>query len=243
MKRFYQNVSLVASPGGYEIHLDGKPVKTPARNTLLTKTRSIAEVMVEEWERQGEHISPDTMPITQLVMTAIDKISLRRVAHEAEILGYLDTDLLCYRAPETEPVGRRQKETWDPVLQWFSKRYGVVLSTTTELIALNQSAVAHQRVREDVQKLNDLRFTLLHLVTTETGSLILGLAFLDRQFEQEAVFQAAMVEDLFRAEIYLEDFYGVSPDQEKRRNKLRAELRGASFFLSLLTPPLTDQLD
>lgn len=234
MKRFYQNVSIATATGGYEIHLDGKPVKTPTRNILRSKILPLAEAMAEEWQNQGEKICPDTMPVTQLVMTSIDKISPQRAAHQAEILEYLDTDLLCYRAPETENFGRRQKEVWDPILEWFAGRYGTALATTTQLTALRHPLLAHERVKAEVEQLDDLRFTILHLVTAETGSLILGLAFLNEALDPEQIFQASLVEDILRAEIYLEEIYGASPDQEKRRGKLRSELRGASLLLSLL---------
>lgn len=237
MKRFYKNVSITSTPNGYEIHLDGKPVRTPTRNILLTKIKLLADNMAEEWREQGEKICPDTIPLTQLVMTSIDKISPQRSDHQAEILDYLDTDLLCYRAPETENFGRRQKEIWDPVLEWFAGRYGTSLSTTTQLSTLRQPLLAHERVKAEVEKLDDLRFTILHLLTAETGSLILGLAFLNEALDQEQVFQAALVEDLLRAEIYLEETYGASPDQEKRRAKLRSELRGAALLLALLNHP------
>lgn len=237
MKRFYKDVSITSTPNGYEIHLDGKPVRTPTRNILLTKIKLLADNMAEEWREQGEKICPDTMPLTQLVMTSIDKISPQRSDHQAEILDYLDTDLLCYRAPETENFGRRQKEIWDPVLEWFAERYGTSLSTTTQLNTLQQPLLAHERVKAEVEKLDDLRFTILHLLTAETGSLILGLAFLNEAPDQEQVFQAALVEDLLRAEIYLEEIYGASPDQEKRRAKLRSELRGAALLLALLNHP------
>lgn len=240
VKRFYKNASITTTANGYEIHLDGKPVRTPTRNILLTQIQPLAEAMAEEWQRQGEKICPETMPLTQLVMTSIDKISPQRAAHQAEILEYLDTDLLCYRAEETESFGRRQKEFWDPVLAWFTKKYGIILSTTTQLTALQQPPLAHERVEAEVEDLDDLRFTILHVVTAETGSLILGLAFLNEALDQEQVFRAALVEDLLRAEIYLEEIYGASPDQEKRRGKLRAELHGASLLLSLLNHPPTD---
>jgi len=237
VKRFYKNVSITSTPNGYEIHLDGKPVRTPTRNILLTKIKLLADNMAEEWREQGEKICPDHMPLTQLVMTSIDKISPQRSDHQAEILDYLDTDLLCYRAPETENFGRRQKEIWDPVLEWFAERYGTSLSTTTQLSTLQQPLIAHERVKAEVERLDDLRFTILHLLTAETGSLILGLAFLNEALDQEQVFQAALVEDLLRAEIYLEEIYGASPDQEKRRAKLRSELRGAALLLCLLNHP------
>ncbi len=34
-KRFYEKAEVAESEGGFAVHLDGRPVKTPARNLLL----------------------------------------------------------------------------------------------------------------------------------------------------------------------------------------------------------------
>ena len=49
MKRFYKTVTVDATPGGFRLLLDGKPVQTPARQALLLPTRALAEAVAEEW--------------------------------------------------------------------------------------------------------------------------------------------------------------------------------------------------
>ena len=43
MKRFYKEVSIAPAEDGFAVLLDGKPVKTPGRNTLLLPTEALAE--------------------------------------------------------------------------------------------------------------------------------------------------------------------------------------------------------
>ncbi len=38
------------------------------------------------------------MPLTRLVSTALDRVTPGRSAHIAELMKYVDADLLCYRA-------------------------------------------------------------------------------------------------------------------------------------------------
>jgi chaperone required for assembly of F1-ATPase len=59
-KRFYKAVTVApTSPqeGGdqvaFGLRLDGKPVRTPARNELRLPTRALAEAVAAEWEAQG----------------------------------------------------------------------------------------------------------------------------------------------------------------------------------------------
>ncbi len=55
MKRFYKDVSLAERDGGFSVLLDGKPVKTPARNVLILPTEKLAEAVASEWRSQGDH--------------------------------------------------------------------------------------------------------------------------------------------------------------------------------------------
>ncbi len=44
-KRFYTEAAVAAVEEGHAIHLDGKPVRTPAKNLLLLPTAELAELV------------------------------------------------------------------------------------------------------------------------------------------------------------------------------------------------------
>ncbi len=82
------------------------------------------ERIAEEWERQREALDPADMPITRLLNAAIDGVSHTVAETRAEIARYADSDLLCYRAEGPETLAERQRETFDPVLDWAAERLG-----------------------------------------------------------------------------------------------------------------------
>jgi chaperone required for assembly of F1-ATPase len=123
-KRFYTDVSVTEGEGGFVVTLDGKAVRTPARNPLAAPTRKLAELMAAEWQAQAEVIDPATMPVTKLVNTAIDGVATDTQAVFEDILRFAGTDLLCYRAESPEGLVERQTERWDPVLDWASNALG-----------------------------------------------------------------------------------------------------------------------
>ncbi len=51
-KRFYADVSVAAEEGAFRVLLDGKPVRTPARNVLAVDRRNVAEALAAEWRAQ-----------------------------------------------------------------------------------------------------------------------------------------------------------------------------------------------
>jgi len=146
MKKFYKLVSSAKISGGFAIHLDGKPVRTPAREILTAPTRALADDVAKEWAAQRETILPDTMPLTQILTTAQDHVTTGRAGMTEKILAYLDTDLLCYRTAFPPILAQRQAEGWDQWLIWFQGKYGQTLATTTDLKALKQPEEAHNHV-------------------------------------------------------------------------------------------------
>ena len=104
MKRFYTLASTQEKNGQYYITLDGKTVKTQSGHDLGTPSKALAEAIMAEWAAQGEEILPDSMPLTQILNTKIDRVSEQRDVMSKTLLNYLDTDLLCYRANEPEEL-------------------------------------------------------------------------------------------------------------------------------------------
>ena len=234
MKKFYKLVSDQEVENGFHILLDGKPVKTPSATPLLAYNQALSSEIVSEWSSQGDDIIPDSMPLTQLLTTAQDQVSQRREDMERSVLAYLDTDLICYRTKEPEDLALAQSECWDVWTAWFEKQYNVSLKTTTDLIALSQDKKAHEKVASEIKGMDDPHFTVLQLITPLCGSLVLGLAFMHGNADNQQVFEAANVEELYKGRIYDEEKYGADPLEEKKRVAMQRDLRAARKFLQLI---------
>lgn len=231
MKKFYNLVAVNKHQDGYAVLLDGKPVRTPLKRQLVCPTEVLAQAIMAEWVAQVETIKPNTMPLTQFMITFLDGVQDRREDIHAELLNYLDTDLVCYRAAEPPQYAEAQKKAWDPIVSWFESNFGVKLETTTQIAPLTQEPVVHQSVETYVRNLTDYQFAMLQIVTYETGSLIIGIAFLEEAVTPDAAFNAAQVEELLKSEIHKEDFYGKAPDIEKKQNNQLLGLKAARVFL------------
>jgi chaperone required for assembly of F1-ATPase len=231
MKRFYSLVTRVKDASGYLIHLDGKPIKTPDGRLVSVPTETLAGHVVQEWAQQSEVIDSETMPLTQILVTAQGRGEKDRPDIEKTILGYLDTDLLCYRAELPVALVARQSASWDPWLKWFEAQSGATLLTTPGLSALVQPKAAHDYTARVVRSADQWHFTVIQMVTSVTGSIVLGLAFAAGAATPDDVFQAAQVEELYRSELYNEPLYGRDPHQEKTQNALLRDLNALRLFL------------
>jgi chaperone required for assembly of F1-ATPase len=238
MKKFYHLVAINRYPDGYAILLDAKPVKTRQGQLLLAPTEALAQAVMSEWVNQADTIEPDTMPLTQLLTTFLDGVQGNREKLHADVMAYLDTDLLCYRAADPPAFAARQARNWDPILEWFQASFAATVQTTTALSAIKQDERVHQSVETYIRNLSDYEFSILQTVTAETGSLILALAFLEKAVTPDEAFNAAQTEELLKSEIYLEDEYGKAPDIEKKQSSLLLILQAARTFLDALLPSL-----
>ena len=117
-RRFYLDAQVCEEAGGAAITLDGRAIRTPARNTLNAPNTALAEGIAAEWRRQGEFIDPATMPLTRLANTIIDGVAQAPDDVAAEVTKYLRSDLLCYRATSPQGLVAREAAHWDPIVLW-----------------------------------------------------------------------------------------------------------------------------
>lgn len=233
MKKFYTLVSTKKTDDGYAIQLDGKTVKTPSGQELTAPSKALADAVVAEWAAQGETVDANTMQLTALLNTAIDRARDRETITKS-LLKYLDTDLLCYRVKEPEVLAAREKETWDKWLGWFDEHFEVPLDTTFGLDAIKQDEEAHSRVWNYIEGLDEYYFAILHVVTAQAGSIVLALAFIENAITADELFEAHWLEETYHAELANEAEYGDDPVIAKKQAAMRVELAAAQAFLDHL---------
>ncbi len=230
MKRFYKVASASRRADGlHGVMLDNRPLKTPAKADFCLPNQALAEAIAAEWEAQQPEIRPLEMPLTRLVATATDRTALDRPGVTAEIVRYGDTDLLSYRAEQPPELAARQAATWQPLLDWFRDRYDIQLQVTQGIVAVPQSPELKSRLEQVCAGLDPLRLTILHALTSATGSVVIGLAVLTGRLDAEAAHRASLLDELFQAELWGED-----PEATARRSALLSDITSASHCLTLL---------
>lgn len=234
MKRFYKLVSVEKADDGYSILLDGRAVKRKSGAPLACLNENIANRVMQEWAEQENDIIPDNMPFTQIENTRLDRVALERDVMSANILKYLNTDLICYTVDAPKELVRMQDEAWTPWRTWFEKKFDTTLQTTTDLTAIKQNKTAHDSIINYVQNLDDAHFTILQIIVPLSGSLIIALAFIDGAANADDVFKAAYVEEAYKDSIYDADKYGHDPLIEKQQKTTYRDLKAAFEYLSYL---------
>jgi chaperone required for assembly of F1-ATPase len=229
MKRFYKEVAAIPAENGWDIRLDGRPVKTPARLALTLPNEPLAQAVAEEWRAQGETIQPRSMPLTGLANAAIDRIAPDPTAFSRGLAIYGESDLTCYRADGPEPLVRRQAEAWDPLLAWARGRYDVEFEVTAGVMHRAQPPRTVEQLDRALAARDPFRLAALSPLITISGSALIGLALDECAIDLETAWAAATVDEAWQTQQWGEDAEAAA--QMKAR---RAEFEAAHRLLQLL---------
>lgn len=212
-RRDYKTVTIAAGesgrPSAYCVHLDGKPVHTPAQRLLAVPTPELAGALAEEWAAQGEYIEPAKMPRTRLGNAIIDGVAAARGQVGAEIRKYLASDLVFYRAETPAALRARQAQHWDPIVAWARQALGAEFKVATGIVHVAQSTAAlaaaaaaipadanqEDAILGDAILRDDWQLGALHAATTLTGSALIALALMRGAISAEAAWAAAHVDE------------------------------------------------
>lgn len=226
--RFFTTVATSEVPEGVAVTLDGKPMRTPARHLLAVPRQAIADALRAEWDAQRPTIDPARMPLTRLANSIIDGVADRREDVAADVVSYLGSDLLFYRADGPEGLVAKQSATWDPIVRWAADELGArfVLVEGIAHVAQPDHAIAAARaaIPADTWVVG-----ALHLVTTLTGSALLALALMRGFSDAASIWRAAHVDEDWNIEHWGFDDLAMS-----RRAGREAEFNAAALVLDAM---------
>lgn len=220
-KRFYEQVSIEKDGSAFQLLLDGRKVKTKSQNRLVVPYASLGESVKEEWEGQGEHIDSASMPMTNLVSTALDADDETVNFWREEVIKFLGTDLVCYRANSPQELVDAQAKAWDQYLDWFAEEFSARLKVTDSVTAIAQPEDGVDMVRESIKMAFPLTCLTLFKTVGVLGSAVLALALWRRAYDAETLFEASRVDERFQ-----EQRWGVDSEAKQRENNLYTELLG-----------------
>lgn len=226
-RRFYRSAEVDVTDGGIAIRLDGRAVRSPARRLLEVPTRALAAAIAAEWNAQQEVVDPAKMPLTRLANSIIDGVAAAPQAVAAEIERYFGSDLLVYRATSPQEFVARQREAWDPVLDWARATLQADFILTEGITHVAQPAAALAAAARALP-CDPWRLGALSVITALTGSALIAIAVLHGRLSPETAWAAAHVDEDWNMERW-----GADPLALARRANRFAEMQAAARVLAL----------
>ncbi len=88
---------------------------------IIKDNYKIAKETALEWDIDEKEINTENMIFYGLISTAIDKINNDKVSYIENVLGFINTDLICYRADGPNELVDLQNSSWNPINSFIKK--------------------------------------------------------------------------------------------------------------------------
>jgi chaperone required for assembly of F1-ATPase len=232
MKRVWTEARAIASPEGWGVQLDGKPLRLPDGPALLVPQHGLAEAVAAEWQAAGQAtgvMDYTDVPLTRLAGTAQLRIVPDTSAVVTAIAAYGETDLICYWADTPPALVERQETAWRPWLDWSRREVGAVLTVTTGIIHVKQHPAALAALRRAVAAESGWVLAGLGIAVPALGSLVLGLALARGEITPANAHATARVDELFQIEQW-----GTDDAAELRQGQVATDIADAARFMELV---------
>ncbi len=230
MKKFWEKVSIKKiSSDSFCVMLDKRILKTPLKRDLVLPNLNLAQEIVKEWDQDSKKINTESMIFYGLMSTSLDKIIDNKNLYINDILDYIDTDLICYRAENPKELVELQKNKWDPIILLIEKYIRTKVHVFEGVLPKKQHSTVHDRLNNLINQFDIFEISVLHRITNITGSIFLSLCVLKKDISKNEVFELSLLDELWQAENW-----GFDKETSRKRKEISIELNKSIFFLDCL---------
>ena len=230
MKKFWKNVCVKSKlKNSFEIFLDKRILKTPMQKDLIFSNYKIAKETALEWDINEKEINTENMVFYGLISTAIDKINHDKVLYIENVLGFINTDLICYRADGPNELVDLQNSSWNPIISFIKKYIDVELKFFIGVMPSKQSLEIFIRLKTLINSFSDIEISALHRMTNLTGSIFISICILNGDILKNEAFELSFLDELWQAKNW-----GVEEESLDKRDKIAKELNRIISFVELI---------
>ena len=230
MKKFWKIVQVKKKlKNSFEILLDKRILKTPMQKDLIFSNYKIAKETALEWDIDEKEINTENMVFYGLISTAIDKISNDKASYIENVLGFINTDLICYRADGPNELVDLQNSSWNPIISFIKKYIDVELKFFIGVMPSKQSLEIFNRLKTLINSFSDIEISALHRMTNLTGSIFISICILKGDVLKNKAFELSFLDELYQAKNW-----GIEEESLDKRDKIAKELNRIISFVELI---------
>lgn len=197
----------------YVMFLDDKIYKSKKGNILRIPSSFLAKKVKAEWDKIKDDFTSSKLQLTSIIEQLVDIDRRSRNSLSEELLDYVTTDLVRYRAPSPRELRSLQVEKWDPILSIYHKKFGIKLSTTVGLGQLDQDTGSIRNFKGLIGLCTDKRLFLIHKLCQILGSALLAVLLEKGQITDKKAWTLSHIE-----EDWQQRKWGIDQESLKIRN-------------------------
>jgi chaperone required for assembly of F1-ATPase len=221
-RRFWREVAIEPMSPGFAVTLDGREIRTPGKAPFVVPSLALAQLVAEEWRAQEGEVRPASMPATRMANSAIDKVSRHHATVVADLAGYAESDLICYRAEAPLALRMRQQAEWDPLIEWVGTRFGAHLRVAIGIMPVSQAPAAVRPLAAEVARQDDFQLAALHDIVSLSGSLVIALSVIEGFRSPAEAWELSRIDETWQVEQWGEDAEAAADAHDKRTSFFHA---------------------
>ena len=123
-----------------------------------------------------------------------------------------------------------EKEKWDPLIKWIDQEFALKFSVAIGVVPILQPKSTISKLKNLIQKYNDLEITAISELAVNTCSLIVTLAMIKRKISVSEASSIISLEESYQIQKSTEEI-----DINKQKEIVQQELREALEFFFLVS--------
>ena len=121
------------------------------------------------------------------------------------IVSFLNTDLVCYRAEKNSELEKTQTRLWNPLIAFVEKKYKFIFKVTNSIIPVKQIEANKGKLLRILRKLNNHELTSFYFITNFSNSNIITLNFLANNINSKNAWKVISLEEAYNLEKWGQD--------------------------------------
>ncbi len=192
-------ISVVKVKDSYRLYADKNPLKTIQKNYFDFKNKKIAYLLKNEINHFDQQDNTNELFYFNILSFLIDKVRDDKNFYLEKIFGYIDTDLICYRAESPPELVNFQNKYWDPVFQKLYLSYDLKIKKFVGIIPQDQSKDSKKTFKKHLKNLNEVEISCLYKLTQMMGSALLSFSLLKNLFSQRYIFYCSILDERWQS--------------------------------------------
>lgn len=180
-------------------------MRLPGGASLRIPTATLAHAIAAEWDAAGANMTYADVPLTRIAGTSQERVAPAAGAVAIELACYGESDLLCYRAPDSPELAAAEAAAWDVWLDWAATTYGARLVVGYGIVHVPQPPEALVALAGAVARGEAATLAGLGIIVPALGSLVLGLAVAAEAITPEDAHATSVLDELYQAALWGED--------------------------------------
>ncbi|MEC8099620.1 MAG: ATP12 family protein [Pseudomonadota bacterium] len=205
-------------------------LKTNLNNKITVKEKLIATNLSKYLELCLISKKKEKIFFMQILNFCYDLNKENKLIFIEKMIGFLDTDLLCYRADLNTKLELIQKKKWDPLIDFVANNYGLSFKVSNSVMPNNHSNKNNEILLSILEGLKKEDFTVYYFITNFTNSNIIALNFLANNIKFKDAWDFITIE-----EDYSFSKWGIDKEAMRKledKEKYFQEIIKFSFFFN-----------